>query len=216
LIDVALISKIPFDYVITHQYQRTKDNKAFMFSRDCLEVKFTIEGKPFYVFVNHFKSMLDQNDPANGRKNTAPRRKEQAQAVADILIERLGANPGNANWIVLGDLNDYPDKTSSLKPLIENPWIENVIQTRLPEADSWTHFWDTSSKKVSQDEKYKQIDYLLLSKQLADKNKNVKPVIIRKGLCLDADRYTGSRYSGIGKKRPAASDHCPVAITIDI
>jgi len=216
LIDVALISKIPFDHVVTHQYDRTINNKALMFSRDCLEVKFTIDGKPFYVFVNHFKSMLDKNDPANGRKNTAARRKEQAEAVANILKERFGSNPGNASWIVTGDLNDYPDKDTSLKPLIDNAWIENVVQTRIDEKDSWTHFWDTSSKKVSDDEKYKQIDYILLSKQLADKNKNSKPVIIRKGLCLNADKYTGTRYEGIGKSRPAASDHCPVAITIDI
>jgi len=216
LIDVALISKIPFDHVVTHQFDRTANNKALMFSRDCLEVKFTIEGNPFYIFVNHFKSMLDKNDPANGRKNTAARRKEQSQAVTNILKERFGSNPSKANWVVVGDLNDYPDQDTSLKPLIDNPWIENVVQTRLDEKDSWTHFWDTSSKKVSNDEKYKQIDYILLSKQLADKNVNSKPVIARKGLCLNAEKYKGARYEGIGKSRPAASDHCPVAITIDI
>lgn len=216
LIDVALISKIPFDHVLTHQYARTANNKAFMFSRDCLEVKFTIKGTPFYLFVNHFKSMLDKNDPINGRKNTAARRNEQAKAVVNILQERFGSNPGNANWAVLGDLNDYPDSDTSLKPLIDNPWVENVVQTRLPISETWTHYWDTTSKKISDNEKYKQIDYILLSKQLAEKNKKAIPLIVRSGLCLNAKNYSGTRYSGIGKSRPSASDHCPVAITLEI
>ncbi len=214
LIDVAIISKIPFDHVVTHQYQRTANNKAFMFSRDCLEVKFTIEGKPLYVFVNHFKSMLDKKDPKNGRQNTAPRRKEQAKAVADLLKARFGANPGNANWVVMGDLNDYPASDTSLAALINNPWIENVVQTRLPEEEQWTHFWETTS--VPEPERYKQIDYLLLSKKLAAANKTAKPVVVRKGLCLKAAKYTGARYEGVGKSRPAASDHCPVAITLTL
>lgn len=212
LIDVAIISKIPFDYVVTHQYQRTVNNKAFMFSRDCLELKFTIEGKPLHLFVNHFKSMFDKSDPKNGRKNTAPRREEQSEAVVKILKSRFGKNPGNDNWIVMGDLNDYPSADSSLKALINNPWIENIIETRLPETEQWTHYWDTSSVPVS--ERYKQLDYLLLSKNLANLNKNEKPVIVRKGLCLNASDYTGSRYKGIGKSRPSASDHCPAAITL--
>lgn len=212
LIDVAIISKLPFDHVVTHQYQRTANNKAFMFSRDCLEVKFTIGGQPFYVFVNHFKSMLDKNDQKNGRKNTAPRRTEQSKVVVDILKKRFGTNPANANWIVMGDLNDYPSSDTSLNDLINNKWLENVVATRLPETERWTHYWDT--KSVPKDERYKQLDYLLLSKKLADENKDVKPVIVRKGLCLNADKYTGSRYDGIGKSRPSASDHCPVAITL--
>lgn len=214
LIDVAIISKLPFDHVVSHQYQRTTNNKAFMFSRDCLEIKFTIEGNPLYIFVNHFKSMLDKNDPKNGRKNTAPRRREQSQAVVDILKARFGSNPANANWVVMGDLNDYPSSDTSLDTLVNNSWIENVVQTRLPESERWTHYWDTRS--APKNERYKQLDYVLLSKKLADKNVNAKPIVIRKGLCLNATEYSGNRYEGIGKSRPSASDHCPVAITLTL
>ena len=56
LIDVAIISKIPFDYVKTHQY--TKNGNSAVFSRDCLEVEFIIGGKPLTIFVNHFRKIL--------------------------------------------------------------------------------------------------------------------------------------------------------------
>ena len=47
---------------------------------------------------------------------------------------------------------------------------------------------------------YKQLDYILLSKTLADSNPSSIPKIIRKGLPLEADTYTGPRFEGVGKK----------------
>jgi endonuclease/exonuclease/phosphatase family metal-dependent hydrolase len=37
-IDVAILSKYPFAYIRTHQFDRTLDNRSYVFSRDCLEV----------------------------------------------------------------------------------------------------------------------------------------------------------------------------------
>ena len=42
LIDVALLSKIPFDTIVTHQYKTKPNSKRKVFSRDCLEVNFII------------------------------------------------------------------------------------------------------------------------------------------------------------------------------
>ncbi|MGL5891925.1 MAG: endonuclease/exonuclease/phosphatase family protein, partial [Bacteroidia bacterium] len=77
LIDVAILSRIPIDSCTTHQTR--KKGKTTIFSRDCLEVKFIIGGKPFSLFVNHFKSMLD------GKEETMPRRVTQSQEVLKIL-----------------------------------------------------------------------------------------------------------------------------------
>ncbi|MBN8576737.1 MAG: endonuclease/exonuclease/phosphatase family protein [Cytophagales bacterium] len=214
LIDVAILSKIPIDSVVTHQYTKGSNNKN-IFSRDCLEVRFTIGTKPFSVFINHFKSMLDKSakSAAQSRANTAAKRKAQCDAVVTILKNRFGNNPGSAAWAVVGDFNDYLDAQTSLSALTNQAWLENVVD-RLPVAERWTHWWDTTKVPVA--ERYKQIDYILLSKSLAQANKNVKPVIVRSGLPRKAALYTGARFPGVGQSKPSASDHCPVAITISI
>jgi len=210
LIDVAVLSKFEIDTLKTHQYRR-KNGKE-IFSRDCLQIEMTINKKPLTLFINHFKSMLDRSAKTaeESRDKTSAKRKLQCDEVLKIIKERF-PNPKNANWAVLGDFNDYMDSTSSLKKLVGSPWVENVVD-RLPAVERWTHYWDTS--KIPKPERYKQIDYILLSKKLAGSSKG-KPVIIRKGLSTRADIYTGSRYPGVTAK-VAASDHCPVVMKIKI
>ncbi|MFM9944846.1 MAG: endonuclease/exonuclease/phosphatase family protein [Bacteroidia bacterium] len=213
LIDVALISKIPFTNVRTNQFLKGTDKKN-VFSRDCLEVDFEISGKPLTLFVNHFKSMMEmgENDPVKSRAATKPKREKQSKAVVDILNKRFNNQPEKHNWIMMGDLNDYPDAHTGLDLLLKSGFMENVLD-RLPKTERWTHFWDTS--KVKEAEKYKQIDYLFLSKTLAQKNKTVKPIIVRNGLSPKAKKATDPRFTGVTDKI-VASDHCPVAITLEI
>lgn len=211
-IDVALISKIPFGHVKTHQFSET----GKVFSRDCLEVEFDINGKTFTVFVNHFKSMFDRSNktPAQKRAFTSPKRIAQCNAVLDIIKQKYKNSPQKDLWAVVGDLNDYPDATTSLKPLLESAWMENVVQTRIIDpSERWTHFWDTTSVPI--DERYKQIDYIFLSKKIATDNPTAVPVIVRKGIVTKATKYTGPRFMNVTDKQ-GASDHCPVAITIQL
>jgi len=72
-----------------------------IFARDCLEVDVHVGGKLLTLFVCHFKSMSGR-----GQKGTVGRRQLEALAVKSIIQRRLAQNP-NANWLVLGDLNDY-------------------------------------------------------------------------------------------------------------
>lgn len=212
LIDVALISKIPFSSVQTHQF----GEEGKVFSRDCLEVNFDIEGKSLSVFVNHFKSMFDKSNLSaeEKRKLTGEKRIKQCEAVLNIIRKKFKNSPQKDNWIVLGDLNDYPDDKSSLKKLIESPMMENIVQTRIINpAERWTHFWDTTTVPV--DERYKQLDYIFLSKKIAEANPTAVPVIIRKGLVNKATKYTGPRFTGVTDIQ-GASDHCPVAVTITL
>lgn len=214
LIDVAIISKIPVSYVKTHQFLRS--GTSAVFSRDCLEAEFNIDGKTLTVFVNHFKSMYDASNltPAQKRAKTAVRRELQSQTVLDIIKAKFKNKPEKSNWIVLGDLNDYPDEQTSLKQLLNSTWMENIIQTRIADAgERWTHYWDTSSVPI--DERYKQIDYIFLSKQLANTNPAAVPQIVRKGLITKATKYTGARFAAVTDKQ-GASDHCPVAVTITL
>ncbi|MCR9141674.1 MAG: endonuclease/exonuclease/phosphatase family protein [bacterium] len=203
LIDVALLSRLPFDYIRTHQYLRTKDDRDWLFSRDCLEVGIRAGKKRVLpVFVNHFKSMH------GGREDTMPRRAEQSRAVVRLLKERFGKDPGAYAWAVLGDLNDYMP-SAGLKPLLSQPWIVNVVDRIKDPRDRWTHFYPGNGE-------YNQLDYILLSRSLAAGNPKAVPYIERRGMPRRAER-AGEWWSEVDdRKRIKASDHCPVVIQLKV
>ncbi len=210
LIDVAVLSKIPFTKVNTHQYLKNS-KKDWVFSRDCLELEFVIDEKPFTLFINHLKSMFDRADPVNGRAKTADKRKEQVSALLRILLDRFGRKNSTAAFAMVGDFNDYPSGDSSLKELFETKWLSNVVDL-LPVEERWTHFWDNN--KLSEAERYCQLDYLWMSKGIMKLNAGTLPIINRKGLSKKAKHpVIGKRYPEIEEstKVIAASDHCSVA-----
>jgi hypothetical protein len=84
-IQVALLSKIPIKI-----YRDIEVTKRFGI-RDILEVKFIIEGKPLYIFVNHWSS------------KRSPESKRIKSAVA--LKKRLLSLPKGSEYILLGDFN---------------------------------------------------------------------------------------------------------------
>ncbi|MFM2126248.1 MAG: hypothetical protein RL328_2699 [Acidobacteriota bacterium] len=200
-IDVGLLSRYPIVHV--RSYQSLREGNSAVFSRDCLEADIDVDGSRLTLFINHFKSML------GGRKQTRPKRLKQAKAVRQIVTDRFGANAGDAPWIVLGDLNDFPEDaegtTTALTELTAWDQLENVIE-RLDEAERFTHFQDTT-KELS------QLDYVLLSKSLAAATA-AKPVLIRKGLSTKA-AVDGPRFPEVTAKI-VASDHCPFAIDIKL
>ena len=202
LIDVGLLSRFPIDCIRTHQFDRTANGQHFIFSRDCLEIDVRLpHGKILTVFVNHFKSMHE------GRTETMPIRRLQAERLVEILHERFGDDPGSAAWVVLGDLNDYLP-SSALEPLLKQPWLENVID-RLRPDQQWTHYY-------AGNDEYHQLDFLLLSKSLATANPQALPTIERRGLPKRARQVTIPRFDGVGVTFPKASDHCPVVIEIEV
>jgi len=142
-----------------------------------------------------------------GRGPTMARRRLQAEAVLRILGGRLGASPGDAAWVVLGDLNDYLS-SSGFAPLLGQLWLENIGE-RLPAAERWTHYYGGGDE-------YRQLDYLLLSRMLAEANPNTLPIIVRHGLPRRAKRYAGPRFAGVGENRPKASDHSPVVFELEL
>ena len=58
--------------------------------------------------MNHFKSMVE------GRDVTHARRKEQAERLAAIVNTCWKRGGYNGNFVVPGDLNDYPEGATSL------------------------------------------------------------------------------------------------------
>lgn len=206
LIDVAVLSKRPITRVRSHQHLRdTNGSGKELFSRDCLEVDVDVDGTTVTLFVNHLKAMIDT------REETREKRERQAAGVREIVEDRFGGDAGSERFIVLGDLNDYLETDdqgkSGIKTLVEWDQVENVITRREPE-DRWTHYWNGGND-------YKQLDYLLLSKSLAEATDG-EPEIMRKGLPKRATKYTGERFDGVGEHKPKASDHCPVVMDVEV
>jgi predicted extracellular nuclease len=216
-IDVAVMSKYPLENIDTHVDEWNKEIKWYTFSRDCLECDIILpENKRIRLFVNHFKSMFDKADVCNGRKNSRRKRQIQAERVRNLVLDEFPN--GKGEYVILGDLNDYLETDSQGETAIDKitNWnmVENVVKRR-PSDDQWTHYYEGNTK-CGFPKTYKQLDYILLSKILADSNPSSIPKIIRKGLPQEADTYTGPRFEGVGKKKPKASDHCPVVIEINI
>lgn len=200
-IDVAVISKFPIVNTVTYRHVRNKNNSWWLYSRDCLQVTVDCNGKLLTLFNNHFKSML------GGRDDTKERRQEQVEGVANLITELYSGNDYKGNFIVLGDFNDYEDDETSLTKLISHEGLVNVMK-RIPEEDRWTHYWAGGGE-------YKQIDFILLGKQLGDLNQD-NPVIVRNGLPHRAERYTGDRFRDVGESEPKASDHCGVYMDVEL
>ena len=205
-IDVAILSKLPIVHARTYQHLRYK--QRYLFSRDCLEVDIDVGAShDLVLYVNHLKSMV------GGRKKTRKRRIRQAKEVKRIVKTRFGNNAGDHPFVIVGDLNDYPQEdsngTSGINALLDWAEVENVVD-RLPPDQRWTHFYNRQKT-------YNQLDYVLLSKSLANANPNATPTIERRGLPYRAKRAGDSRFDGVNDVIDSkASDHCPVAIEITI
>lgn len=221
-IDVGVLSRYAIENIDTHIHEKDGQSRFALFSRDCLECDIVLpEQKRLRLFVNHFKSMYNPKDPCNGRKDTRNKRLHQAMRVKQIVAEQFPVSSLDSEqqpFAILGDFNDYLETDSqgetSIGDLVKWERVENVV-TRLPEEEQWTHYYK-GNKKCGFGKTYKQLDYILLSKSLADRNASAKVDIIRKGLPLQADKYEGARFPGIGKGRSGASDHCPVVIDIEV
>lgn len=198
-IDVAVLSRFPIASLRSHRDERNRQGTAFLFSRDCLEVELAVDKKILTLYVNHFKSMME------GREATRARRQEQAERVAAIVDARWKKSGYKGNFVVLGDLNDYPEGKTALAALLDHKGLANVL-TRLPAAEQWTHYYAGGNS-------YSQLDYLLLSKGLAQANAGT-PAVMRRGLPWRAQKATDARLDGVGDNEPKASDHA--ALYMDI
>lgn len=198
-IDVGVLSKYPLGAIHTHRFEpEGSPPSGRTFSRDCLEVEILLTpDTPFRIFINHFKSKIGGGEE---------RRKEQALRVVDIVKERYGAKM-DGDFAVLGDLNNSPD-APELSSLVRHKSLVDVIRTRISPEEQWTHYY-------KKDKAAEQLDYILLSKRVAQGNSKSIPIIERRGLGTDIDYYEGDRFSQVTGAQ-GASDHCAVFIDLSL
>ena len=206
-----------------------------IFRRDCLELDFRIGGRPFTLYAVHFKSMGSPRNGLTGREATMPVRMAEAAAVRRIVEDRFGKDHAASKlWAICGDMNDYRERlvidgdafgggyrftrveeqSSCVDALLSGGFAENVV-ARLPEMERWTLY----HTRGPQERHLCQLDYILLSPALASRNEAAVPDIVRNGQPWRTPFPAGQeveRFPRAGWDRPKASDHCPVAVTLDL
>lgn len=164
---VALLSRYP----IQTKEIAVSQSRSF---RNILEAKIIIEGKPLYLFVNHWKS------------KSGPESKRIAYAKA--LKKRLDELPKNSDYVLAGDFNtDYEEHKRFVKNRKHNDThgitgINHILKTidtegslytkeslckegnynlwmELPKSKRWTHIF--RGKKEA-------LDHIIISPSLAD------------------------------------------------
>lgn len=155
LIDVAVISKLPFGGVTSWQFtpHPSEPRGRPVFSRDCLEVELLHPAgtrRLLTLYVNHLKSKYVQARTAAERRrleaDSDDTRRRQAETVAAIVARRQRPT-GRA--LVLGDMNDAPG-AAPLAAFVEAGWTNGLAApaerggtprygARPPTSPAWTH-----------------------------------------------------------------------------
>jgi endonuclease/exonuclease/phosphatase family metal-dependent hydrolase len=205
-----------------------------IFKRDCLELDLRIGGRPLTLYVVHMKSMTNGREGVDGREATRPIRDAEARAVRHIIESRFGKDhAAGKNFVICGDMNDYQERVdvigdrlegyrfqpvgglpSALDVFSADGFAENPMLRR-DVLDRWTLFHG----RGPQEQHLCQLDYIWLSPALARANPAVVPDIIRNGQPFRTPFPPGQeieRYPRVGWDRPKASDHCPVAMTLQL
>ncbi|MEL6744665.1 MAG: endonuclease [Pseudomonadota bacterium] len=218
--------------------------KDRIFRRDCLEVDLSIGGRRLTLFNTHFKSMGPSRNGEDGRSYTMPVRLAEARAVKRIIQDKFGSERvAKMRWLLCGDLNDYTERlmvsgdqakgygfahqregSSGIAPLLEDGFSDNLVE-RLPQDARWTLYHAAGPVKnldlpeTRETRHLVQLDYLLASPALAAGNPSALPMIYRQGQpyrTVFPPGQTVPRYPRTGWDRPKASDHCPVAVTLEM
>jgi endonuclease/exonuclease/phosphatase family metal-dependent hydrolase len=205
-LDVAVMSRRPFDTVAGHADLRPEDLRLDppegfgdqpVFRRDCLMLGI---GR-LTLLVCHFKA------PWPDAAASWPVRRLEAEAVRRILEARF-PDPAEALWLIAGDLND-PDAPGSagraIAPL-EAPFAVD-LSLRMPPPERWTCVDPGSGRTFLP-------DLLLASPRLAAEWPDAAPHALRAGLSREAGPRAGPRLPHVGEHRPHASDHA--ALVVDL
>ncbi|PCI05436.1 MAG: endonuclease [Hyphomicrobiales bacterium] len=208
-----------------------------VFRRDCLEVDLLIGGRALTLFVVHLKSMGAYGSDLNGRLYTMPVRLAESLAIRRIVEQKFNQDTAKKSWLVCGDLNDYQsrltigaersgvrdflllgEETSGFDPLIEQGFSQNLVARR-PVDNQWTLYYSREPSEAVDVRHLVQLDYILASPILAETNRRAILDIIRNGQPFRTIFPPGQeveRYARTGWDRPKASDHCPVAVTLEM
>jgi hypothetical protein len=129
LIDIGLLSKLPFGAVTSWQHIPDPLDGNPLFSRDLLQVDVLNTSRKerlFTIFNNHLKSHFvpfTAADPVAEQARANELRRRQCQAAAAIIAAETRPN---SRYLVLGDMNDPPD-SEFMAPLAESTQLKLTL-----------------------------------------------------------------------------------------
>lgn len=200
---LALLSRTPLTDVKSHAAltygdigvaaPSGEDAAGRIFRRDCL----TALSSGVFLLVVHFKAPADEASLAVLRA--------EGQAVRK-LIERRFADPANAAWLILGDVNVNDVAGADALDMLSDGFASDLA-AGAPADARWTYFHAARSS-------YARPDRMLASPLLVRSCRRFE--VWRQGMSLAAAAYEGPRLTSVGAVRPRASDHALLVADLDI
>jgi len=133
-IDIGVMSKIPFDQVVSHKDDSFTVNGTngpfYRYTRDCLELHLTYNGRHVVLLGVHFRSKGGTDDP--------DKRLAEAQRTRAIANGIAKADP-KAAIVVLGDFNDVPGSLPYKAVLGAQPSLYGDVADEVPSAHRYSY-----------------------------------------------------------------------------
>lgn len=208
LIDVGVISKLPFGAVSSWQHAVHADRPSEpVFGRDLLEIEVldpTRRRRLFTLFNSHLKSHFIDftvEDKVAAAAANDRKRRQQAEVIAEIVRSRTRQQ---APFVVVGDMNDPPRATelraiATLDVVNALAHAKQVGQLKREDANGgpgraiWTHRFKEARKAAE----YALFDHIWLSRSLAE-------------------RQTGAWIGRRERLSGDASDHDPAWVRVEV
>lgn len=166
-IDLGVMSKVKFDSVVSHKDDvftlAGTNGPNYHYSRDCLELHLTFNGRKLVLLGVHFRSKVAPDDPDKRLAEA-----QHTRAIADALTAK---DPSLA-VAILGDFNDTPASTTYL-----------AVQGK-DYADAPNHIADADRWSMNYNGVHELVDHQFDDPELA-KLLDVNSVTIRHGVDVD-------------------------------
>ncbi|MGD8545437.1 MAG: endonuclease/exonuclease/phosphatase family protein [Candidatus Bathyarchaeota archaeon] len=182
-IDLAAVTRFRLGRVISHRFRRYNGKRVF--SRDCLQLEVMHPNRSevlLTLFICHLKSKYSKypvGTPEHDRDQQRSLEKRKRQVEHTIQIVKSCQDINNDRFAILGDMNDTPD-SPALQGFLRsnNPLKLKEALKSIPQRDTApnsprrrprdTHKWKKDEAKGHMQTTYSQLDYILLSKTLAN------------------------------------------------
>lgn len=205
-INVAIISKYPFETIVTHKdstFPLADGSGQTRFSRDFLRADVDVDGVPgadVTVYTTHSKS---RRPSPPGETPAHVQRLSEAKAMREIAEKEMRPYPGRL-FVVTGDLNDNTDD-ASVQAILNppeggEPWRDSL--EHLPADDRNT--WPSSPQRAGRHAP-EQFDHILYPDSKHEQLKESK-----------IHRYDQSTDGTIRNVSATASDHLMITAEFEI